>query len=123
MTLLYDGEQAPRCKRQTWLGGRCSQVVWQKSLGRLRRVLLNEMMDADPPAYTPSSYLFRQACGLFLEDDKGNGYDGEKQGECMEFFEKLLQHLDMEDLQDRGESSEVPSLVRELLGVDHLSRS
>ena len=57
-------------------------------------VPLNEMMDADPPAITPSSYVFRHACGVLLTDDKREGYDGKEQGECKEFFEKLLRHLE-----------------------------
>ena len=80
------------------------------------------MMDADPPANTPSSYLFRQACGVLLKDDHGIGYDGETQAECMEFFEKLLHHLDEEEMEDREEGSEVPSLVRELFGVEAVTK-
>ena len=91
-------------------------------LGAYLGVLLNEMLDAEQSANTPSSYVFRQACGVLLKDDKGKGYDGQEQAECMEFFEKLLEYLDMEEVRDRKDNSEAPSLVRELFGIEAISR-
>ena len=91
-------------------------------LGAYLGVILNEMLDAGPSANTPSSYVFRQACGVLLKDDKGKGYDGHEQAECMEFFEKLLEYLDMEEVRDRMNNSEAPSLARELFGVEAVSK-
>ena len=100
----------------------CRSNSKTSNLGAYLGVLLNEMMDADPPANAPSSYLFRQACGVLLKDAEGRGYDGREQGECMEFFEKLLQHLEWEEMQDRVESFEVPSLVREIFGMTAVTK-
>ncbi|KAF6226900.1 hypothetical protein HO133_008341 [Letharia lupina] len=91
-------------------------------LGAYLGVLLNEMLDPDPLAEAPSSYVFRQACGVLLANDKGERYDGEDQQECMEYFEKLLDHLDIEEVDGRTENFEAPSLVQELFGLEAITK-
>ena len=89
-------------------------------LGAYLGALLNEILDADPSAEPPSSYVFRQACGVLLANDKGEAYDGETQQEGMEYFEKLLDHLEMED--EQTQNVKAPSLVRELFGLEAITR-
>lgn len=91
-------------------------------LGAYLGVLLNEMLDPDPLAEAPSSYVFRQACGVLLANDKGERYDGEDQQECMEYFEKLLDHLDIEEVDGRTENFEAPSLVQDLFGLEAITK-
>ena len=86
-------------------------------LGAYLGVLLNEMLDADLPTRTSSSYVFRQACGVLLVNEKRKPYNGEEPRECMEFFEKLVDRLDEEEMEECTRSSESPSLVRELFGL------
>ena len=93
-------------------------------LGAYLGVLLNEMLDAEPSAKTPSSYVFAQACGVLLKNDRGKRYDGYKQRECMEYLEKLLSRLRDEELEERTENLEAPTLVEHLFGllaVPHVS--
>ena len=90
-----------------------------RCLGAYLGTLLNDMMDADPSAAIQSSYVFRQACGVLLVNDQGEHFDGgEVQLDCMEFFEKLVGHLDEEEVADRPKGCEAPSLVRELFGLN-----
>lgn len=93
-------------------------------LGAYLGALLNEMLDPNPSAAeTPSSYVFRQACGVLLMSDMKQRYDGETQRDCMEYLEKLLDHLDWEELDGRIENFEAPSLVRELFGVEATTKA
>lgn len=83
-------------------------------LGAYLGALLNEMLEADPSAArTPSSYLFAQVCGVLLKNDLQEWYDGETQQDCAEYFEKLLNRLDAEELNGRTQNLDAPSLVRE----------
>ena len=91
-------------------------------LGAHLGVLLNAMLDAGSSPEAPSSYVFGQACGVLLKSDEGQGYDGAAQRECMEFFEKLLDHLDAEELNERTENLDAPSLVRELFGLEAVTK-
>lgn len=93
-------------------------------LGPYLGVLFNEMLDAEPSAKTPSSYVFAQACGVILKNDERERYNGYEQRECMEYLEKLLSRLRDEELEERTEKSEAPTLVEQLFGllaVPHVS--
>ena len=93
-------------------------------LGPFLGVLFNELLNAEPSGEIPSSYVFAQACGVILKNDKGKGYNGNKQRECMEYLEKLLCRLRDEELEESTENSEAPTVVEELFGllaVPHVS--
>ena len=93
-------------------------------LGPYLGVLFNELLNAEPSGETPSSYVFAQACGVTLKNDKGEGYNGYDQRDCMEYLEKLLSRLRDEELEERTENFDAPTMVEHLFGlqaVPHVS--
>ena len=59
-----------------------------------------------------------------MKNVMGEGYNGNDQRDCMEYLEKLLSQLRDEELEDRTENFEAPTLVDQLFGlqaVPHVS--
>ncbi len=75
------------------------------------------MLGTNPSMKIASSYVFRQACGVFLQNHDGERYNGETQQECMPYLEMLLDHLDKEEINQQTEGIEAPSLVRKIFGL------
>ena len=93
-------------------------------LGAYLGALLNEVLDADlPAARTPSSYLFAQVCGVFLRNDNEERYDGESQQDSTEYLQKLLDRLDVEELNGRTQDLDAPSIVRKLFGLEAVTKA
>ena len=93
-------------------------------LGAYLGVLFTELLNGELFGEIPSSYVFAQACGVVLKNDRGQGYNGNDQRDCMEFLQKLLSRLRDEELKERTEDFEAPTLVERLFGllaVPHVS--
>lgn len=87
-------------------------------LGAYLGELLDKLYTLRNSEEAPSSFVFLQACGTVLSDEDRRPFNGEEQGECSEFLEKLLGRLEFEELKARPTDRKEPSLVRKLFGIE-----